>query len=273
MVAAYWHEHEYKPGVFLPKIVTVGAPWDIPPDTVHILDLSEEIVQQALSKLTSHAKKKAAVALQSSLTPDELFQIQVETALATIRQMGPAAVFDQWMLITLFVCLSHAKFNPSKAGARRAAEDARRLLDALRPDLSARMTRLPEQLSDLKARTVDLHDRAVTLLKALRTFGLTNAILAKARDIFGGWVDRPDLKRWERMTPHAIALDILSGKSGLTRKALRDQLRLADNAKTIEEVWSGVKTYLLRQNEQVRERIAHFPSEPAKGGELAPQSP
>lgn len=267
LVATYWQEHAYKPGIFLPLIVTIGAPWDTPPDAIHILDLSRDAVRQALSGLSSLGKRKTAASLRSARTPGDLFQIQVETALATIRQMGPAAVLDRWVLVTLFICLTHAKFNVSKAGAKRAAEDALRLLDAFRPDLSARMTRIPERLADLQTRFGHLHAGAATLLKALGTFGPTNPTLAKARDLFGGWVDRPDLNRWQRMTSYAIALEIIGRERGLTRKALRDQLWLADKAKDIEVAWREVQAHLLTRPEQTRHRIALFPSEPGIGGE------
>src|SRR5262249_22228423 len=159
-----------------------------------ILDLAPKDVRQALSRLRSDHKRKAALSPDSSRTPAELFQLQVETALATIHQLGPLAALDRWVLITLFICLTHAKFNSSKAGARRAAKDARRLLDALRPDLSARMTRIPERLSELQTRVEDLHATANELLQALSTVGQTNpVILAKARNLFGGWVEMSDL--------------------------------------------------------------------------------
>jgi hypothetical protein len=211
LVATYWHEHEYEAGAFLPRIVTIGAPWNTPPDAVHILDLSQKAVHKALSRLSGHDKKRVAASLGSSLTPSDLFQIQVETALATIRQMGPAAVFDQWVLITLFICLMHARFGPKKDVARRAARDALRLLDAFRPDLSQRMTRVPEQLSELQTRLENLQNEAVKLRRTLDTIGPTDSVLSRARDRFrDGRLNRRDLARWQRMTPNAIAFEILA---------------------------------------------------------------
>jgi len=137
------------------------------------------------------------------------------------------------------------------------------------------MTRIPDRLSELQTRVEELHARADQLLQALGAVGPSNAaMLAKARNLFGGWVDTPDLNRWKRMKPHAIALEILTSKRGLSRKALREQLSLGAKAVDIEEAWSGVQTYLLTRSEQIRHRIAMFPSEPDAGGEAqAPQSP
>jgi len=105
------------------------------------------------------------------------------------------------------------------------------------------MTRIPERLSELQTRVEELHARADQLLQALGAVGPSNAaMLAKARNLFGGWVDTPDLNRWKRMKPHAIALEILTSKRGLSRKALREQL------------WQGPRPWTLRRLGAVSKR-------------------
>jgi hypothetical protein len=264
LVATYWHEYEFEPGIVLPRIVTLGAPWLAPPDTIHVLDLPAAKIQFALSLLrVDEARKPLTVALSGSRwTAPDLFQMQVTTALATGRELGPATVFDPWFLVTLFLSLMHARYNPSKEGARVAARDANHLLDTLRPDLSRRMTRVPHQLSDTLTRFEDLHQKALEICNALAASGPTRPLLSRARDSFGGRIDTRDLTRWKRMSPHAIASEILAAETHLRPKVVRDQLRLAAKAKEIEESWDAFQAHLLTLSEEMRNRIAFFPAEP-----------
>jgi hypothetical protein len=264
LVVTYFDEHEYKAGVFLPRIATIGAPWDAPPDAIHVLDLSVNRIEEALSlaRADTPAEGVPATPSASSWTPSELFQIQVESALAAIRQLGPAAVFDRWILLTLFICLTHARYSASDEEAKHGAFDANRLLDTFRPDLSQRMKRVPERLSDLQKRFQDLHDGAVELRNTLGAIGPTGPVLSRARDRFGGRVDRRDLTRWQRMTPDAVALEILALECKLTPKALLDKLRLAKQAKSIEEAWKDFQIHLATLPDETRHRILLFPSEP-----------
>jgi len=264
LVARYWQEHTFEPGLFLPTIVTLGAPWGAPPDTIHVLDLPVPRIQLAICAVGGEEAKKALTGSSSDSrwTASDLFQIQVATAHATSRELGPAAVFDQWFLITLFLCLMHARYNPSKKGARLAARDANDLLDALRPDLSRRMTRVPHRLSDTVTRFEDLHQKAVEVHEALSASGPSRPVLSRARDCFGGRIDTRDLTRWTRMSPHQIASEVLVAESHLSAKALRDQLRLAAKGKEIEDSWEAFQTHLLTLPEETRNRITFFPSEP-----------
>ena len=264
LVVTHFAEHEYKASMFLPRIATIGAPWDVPPDAIHILDLSLKSIEEALSVARADTPEKSVPATSSycSWTPSELFQIQVESALAAIRQLGPSAVFDRWILLTLFICLTHARYSASDEEAKRAAFDANRLLDTFRPDLSQRMKRVPERLSDLQRRFQDLHDEAVELRKTLDAIGPTGPVLSRARDRFGPRVDRRDLSRWQRMTPDAVALEILALECKLTSKAVLDKLRLAKQAKSIEEAWEDFQIHLATLPTETRHRILLFPSEP-----------
>src|SRR5215475_10922733 len=264
LVVAYFDQHEYQAGMFLPRITTIGAPWNIPPDAIHVLDLSVNRIEEALSPARADTPQKGVSANPSdgSWGPFELFQIQVESALAGIRQLGPAAVFDKWILLTLFICLTHARYSASDEEAKHAAFDANRLLDQFRPDLPQRMKRVPERLSDLQKRFQELHDGAVELRNTLDALGPTGPVLSRARDRFGGRVDRRDLTRWQRMTPDAIAREILALECKLTPKAVLDKLRLAKQAKSIDEAWGDFQIHLTTLPNEIRHRILLFPSEP-----------
>src|SRR5260370_383903 len=50
MVAAYWAEHPYDGPLCLPPIMTVGAPWTVWPDMVHVLDLPPELIRLAIER-------------------------------------------------------------------------------------------------------------------------------------------------------------------------------------------------------------------------------
>src|SRR5713101_9921385 len=100
IAADYWRQHEYRPGILLPQIQTVGVPWEVAQDRIHVLDLPPQIIKIAVAA----AKKLSKVAKASRLNlgnPITQFHVQVHAALATIKQLGPWALVSALPLLTL----------------------------------------------------------------------------------------------------------------------------------------------------------------------------
>jgi hypothetical protein len=98
--------------------------------------------------------------------------------------------------------------------------------------------------------------RARELKSLLRSHRPPSVILARAKDWFGARTDYRDLRRWERKSDTAIAMEILAGRLGIGLKALRDQRRLADKAQDIAEAWQTFVDYLKTRSDVEQRRIA-----------------
>ena len=188
------------------------------------------------------------------------FHVQVSAALATIGQLGPWALGSAFPLITLLRCLVLARYSPSREEALIAAEAADALLDALRPDLSRRMTRTSYQLGELRARFIETHHVVLHMHHGLRTSGPTRALLSRARQRFGATITLPQLRRWRGMDPLVIARQLVARAVRRSDKALRDMLALAERLEETETAWvkfvDHVKTL---PEDQQRELVAALP--------------
>jgi hypothetical protein len=222
LAAEYWRHHEYRPGVLLPAIQTLGMPWEVAQDRIHVLDLPPEAIRIALAAAAKSTRPLRNARGRSLDNPATQFHFQVSAALATIRQLGPWALGSGLPLITLLRCLALAQYSPSREEALIAAEAADALLDALRPDLSRRMTRTPYHLSELRTRFVETHHIVLHMHHGLETVGPTPALLRRARQRFGAVVTMAKLRRWRHMDPLVIARQLVARDLGRSAKALRD---------------------------------------------------
>jgi hypothetical protein len=270
IAADYWRQHEYRPGILLPPIQTVGVPWEVAQDRIHVLDLPPQAVRAAVAA----AKKPPRFAKASGPNlhdPITQFHVQVHAALATIGQLGPWALGSALPLLTLLRCLLLARYSPYRDEALMAAEAADALLDALRPNLSRRMTRTPTRLSELKAQLVDIHKAVVAIQDGLVASAPTRELLTRARRQFGTTITMERLRRWQGMDPLTIARQLLARESRCSDKALRDLLALAGRLEEIDEAWTRFLTYVNTLSED-RQR-ALVTALPLFGAMRAPEKP
>jgi hypothetical protein len=229
--------------ILLPPIQTVGVPWEVPQDRIHVLDLPPQVIKAAVAA----AKKPLKVAKASGPNLDDpitQFHVQVHAALATIRQLGPWALGSALPLLTLLRCLILARYSPSDDEAMVAAEAADVLLDALRPNLSRRMTRTPTRLTDLKKRIGEIHKAVIAIQDGLVASGPTRELFTRARRQFGATITMDHLRRWQGMDPLPIARQLLARRLRCSDKALRDLLALADRLEEIDGDWTRFVTYV-----------------------------
>lgn len=244
IAAEYWRQHEYRPGVLLPPIQTVGVAWELAQDRIHILDLPPQAIKVALAAARRSARSVGNVHGRTLAEPITQFHVQVHAALATIEQLGPWALGSSLPLITLLRCLILARYSPDRDEALIAAQAADALLDALRPDLSRRMTRTVYRLTELRTRVVETHKAVIDIHDRLAPLGPNRELLTRARQAFGTTLTMQALRRWRRMNPLAIARQLVARELRCSEKALRDLLALAERLQDIDAVWTQFGTYL-----------------------------
>jgi hypothetical protein len=125
-----------------------------------------------------------------------------------------------------------------------AAEAADLLLDALRPNLSRRMTRTPYRLSELQKQIVEIHKAVIAIQDGLVASGPTRELLTRARRQFRAPITMDRLRRWQGMDPLTIARQLLARKVRRSDKALRDLLALAERLEEIDGDWTRFVTYV-----------------------------
>jgi hypothetical protein len=257
MVAAYWTEHPYDGSQCLPPIMTVGTPWTVWPDMVHVLDLPPELICLAIERGGNlNALDRDARALQ--LSPAGLFTLHA-TAVSLVRLFKSGAVLLPMFQQALYEVLVVAHYAPQKHDAEDAARMASSVFAELMPDLSRHMTRRPDQLSQLAQRFQDTLQKATNLQVALTADGATPRVVALARRLLGLRVDRRDLQRWTVHDAQHIARDVLARQLKKSRKTLQDQLRLAEQAHDIQESWNEFMTYFATLSEPQRRRAILLP--------------
>jgi len=253
IVATYWAQHEYRRGILLPPIMISGVPWDTLPDHIHVLDLSPDRIRQAAPRKATITQLTAA---QRKLDEADTLPLLLGAAHGIIRRFGPWAVFNPIVLTALFQWLIVAQYSATKAEAEYAAGGADALLDALRPNLSRRLWRTPDRLASIQKAFGELLARAEQLEALRQSQPRRRALLAKARDWFGARVDHGDLRRWERMTATAIAMDVLRSQRGnISEKALRDLRRLGDKQEDIAAEWQTFFDHLKTLPQQDQRRV------------------
>lgn len=262
IVATHWTHQEYRPRVVLPPIMTNSVPWDVLPDHIHVLDLTSEQIRAA--SVSSSEVIGAVKATQQTLTEVETLSLLFGAARGMIDRFGPIALFSPIVPTALFYCLTIARYAPTKNAAEDGARAADVLLDALRADLSRRLVRSSDRLDATRQAFERLLTRARELKTLLRSHRPPSGILAKAKDWFGARIDYRDLRRWERKTDTAIAMEILAGQLGISLKALRDQRRLADKAQDIAEAWQAFVDYLKTRSDGEQRRTTEALSVPAQ---------
>ncbi len=244
IAAEYWRQHEYRPGVLLPMLQTVGVPWDVAQDRIHVLDLPPQAIRVALAAAAKSTRRLRNARGPGLENPIAQFHFQVAAALSTIGQLGPWALGSALPLITLLRCLVLARYSPSREEALVAAGAADALLDALRPDLSRRMTRTPYQLRELRARFIEIHQAVLDLHDGLRASGPSRALLTRAKQRFGATITMQHLRRWRGMDPLAIARQLGGRELGRSEKALRDLLALAERLEETDTAWVTFVDYV-----------------------------
>jgi len=257
MVAAYWAEHPYDGARCLPSIMTVGTPWAVWPNMVHVLDLSPELIRLAIERggsldaldrdaSTLHQAQPGLVTLHA-------------TAVSLVRLLKSGAVLVPLFQQALYAVLVVAHYAPQKQDAEEAARMATSLFAELVPDLSRHMTRGPDQLAQLQQMFQDTVEQATRLQAALTAEGATPRVVALARQRFGLRVDRRALQRWAQQDARSIARHILGDRLKKSRKTLQDQLRLAEQAQDIQESWNEFLTYFATLPDLQRRRAILLP--------------
>jgi len=254
IVATYWAEHEYRPGVFLPPVMSHGLPWDTFPDAIHVLDLDAGHIRTSL-KHVPELKQLDAVTLEriSKQPHDALFLLGA--ALRMVRARGPLAAFDGLVQVTLFIWLWSAHYAPTRKAAEFAADCAAELLDAFKPDLSRHMTRTPERLDELQRVFTETVEKVKRINHELRSEGLTKRVLALARNQIGPRIGRHDISRWQRMDTRTVATESLARERRISVKSLKEQLRLAEKAQAIDEAWDEFLVHLRTRPMAEQQRI------------------
>jgi hypothetical protein len=125
-----------------------------------------------------------------------------------------------------------------------AAEAAHALLDALRPDLSRRMTRTPSRLRELWEQFVETHKAVSGIHDRLVSSGPNHELLARARKLSGTTLTVQELRCWQRMSPVAIARQLVARKLRCSDKVLRDRLALAGRLVDTNAAWTRFLAYL-----------------------------
>jgi len=136
-----------------------------------------------------------------------------------IDRFGPLALFSPVVIAAIVSCLMSAQYAPTKNAAEDGARAADVLLDALRADLSRRLVRSSDRLDATRRTFERLLTHARALKELLQSDRPPRVVLAKAKDWFGARIDYCELRRWERKTPTAIAMEVLAGRLGIGQKA------------------------------------------------------
>jgi hypothetical protein len=271
IVASHWAQQEYRPGVFLPPVMSRGVPWDTFPDAIHLLDLAPDEIRSALQHIAPFDALDAAGLHRLREPPNDLLLL-FGSAQGTIRALGPLAIFDPGVHVALFEWLRIAHYAPMKEEAAFAADLAVQLLHEFLPDLSRRMIRTPDRLAEVDTALRDLIKKLELVMEALKAEGPTTKVLAKARAALGASVTRHDLARWQRMDSRAIALERLARARHRSVKAVAEQLRLAEKAADIEQAWQEFLKYLRTLPEPQQHAIVHA-LPPLLGPPTKPPSP
>ncbi len=166
MVAAYWAEHPYDGSLRLPPIMTVGTPWAVWPDMVHVLDLSPELIRLAIKRGGSLDTIDRDASPLHQAQPG-LFTLHA-TAVSLIRLLKSGAVLVPMFQQALYAVLVVAHYAPQKKDAEEAARMATSVFAELLPDLSRHMTRGPDQLDLTKSSTGSLRVISSTRTKSAR---------------------------------------------------------------------------------------------------------
>lgn len=257
MVAAYWAEHPYHGSLCLPPIMTVGTPWAVWPDMVHVLDLAPELIRLAIARGGSLDTIERDASTLHQAQPG-LFTLHA-TAVSLVRLLKSGAVLVPMFQQALYAVLVVAHYAPQKKDAEEAARMATSVFAELLPDLSRHMTRGTDQLAQLEQMFQDTVRKATSLQVALTAEGATPRVVALARKLLGLRVDRRALLRWTHHDARSIARDILGGRLKKSRKTLQDQLRLAEQAHDIQESWTEFVTYFATLPEPQRRRAVLLP--------------
>jgi len=260
IAAEYWRHHEYRGGILLPPIQTVGVPWEVAQDRIHVLDLPPQAIKVALAATRRAARSFRQSRGRNLKDPITRFHFQVSAALITIGQLGPWALGSSLPLLTLLRCLILARDSPHGDEALMAAEAADTLLDALRPDLSRRMTRTPYRLRELWEQFVETHKAVSDIHDRLVSSGPNHELLARARKLSGTMLTAKGLRCWQSMSPVVIARQLVARELRCSDKVLRDCLALAGRLADTNAAWTRFLAYLktLPANQQ-RQLVTALP--------------
>ena len=257
IVADYWADRPYASRRCLPPIVTVGVPWAVWPDRVHVLDLSPELTRRALLRSRALADIDRATRAPAPWPPAPA--LLGASAMVFVRLLHSAAVLVPVFQQALYTLLVTAHYAPEKPDAEAAARMAASLFHALLPDLSRHMTRRPDQLVQVRRAFEATLAKTTRLHAALATAGVTPAGVSLARALFGARVSRKDVTRWVGQPARDLALAALAAQLHKTRKTLQDQLRLWEKADGVRESWQEFLRDWATRSEAERHRALLFP--------------
>ncbi len=257
IVADYWADRPYASRLCLPPIVTIGVPWAVWPDRVHVLDLSPELTRRALLRSRALADLDRATRVPAALPPAPT--LLGASAIVFVRLAHSAAVLVPAFQQALYSLLVTAHYAPEKPEAEAAARMAASLFHALLPDLSRHMTRRPDQLAHVRRAFEATLPKATRLHAALATDGVTSLGVSLARALFGARVSSKDVTRWVGCSVRDLALAALAARLHKSRKTLQDQLRLWEKADGVRESWQEFVGYWATLSEAERHRALLFP--------------
>jgi hypothetical protein len=119
------------------------------------------------------------------------------------------------------------------------------------------MTRTTEHLQALHTKFQEIFDITTQLVESLQKQGPTKPLLSWAKDRIDPRTNEADLRRWHRMSSHAVAVDILSIRLKRSPKAIRDQVALGEKVVEIEDAWTSFGTYLRQLPKREQQRIEY----------------
>jgi hypothetical protein len=240
-VARFWWDHPLR-RKYLPGIATRGAPWDLLPDEIHVLDLPPELSGRALRE-SRFLRDLSALATPDAGAGDPAPQVSIsdQLVLAAIHEIhvGRAeAFFNPLVVFVTYELLKTAHYSANLQERRHALDRVGDVFAAFEPDLSQHVVRRAEQLVPRLQAYEALQAALDPLLGDLRRQGPSRALLAQFRRRVHPRVTQSDLKRWQQArSASMIALALVARQSRLSPKTLADQLALARKARDIEQAW------------------------------------
>ncbi len=240
VIAGYYLDHPYRKRHFLPRIVVGGVPWeDLPPDSIHVLDLTREQLVEAwhgsgVAKELSRPAQGSALS-QPLPTIGALPQpFHVQVAIGTIRLEGPWA----WLSPVVWGVAHHLAWHVEYGSTREQRREAAAALHAVLYALSPVLTRpFAPGVEKTAARFKEIHQRVVPLWEKIKAQGPTPELLAQAHAL-DKRITRPRLAQWPRRRTHTIARELTAKQLRCSPRTVRGHLDDDFIAGRIHEVWT-----------------------------------
>lgn len=251
LLAWYWSQHPDPEGFTLPAVSVGPYPWNVPPSTVHAIDLADptraliELPFDALAKQRSDLERvaKAELKVISPVSEAAVALILPHVKLLKERAADLPLVRDIHRAV-----ITHALRAPTRAERDRADRLRHEIDRAVGPDFRSDVLRREDQLALLFADYKELAEKIEPLHDELRRSGPTPALVERFRILMNdSRLMRHHLTSWAQLDLRAVVLDLL-GKypcrarellKGTRPKTRRDLLRLAERANAIDDCWKN----------------------------------